>query len=283
MPALEAAIARAVEEACLAELAALKPGNVGAHGDGHGMALSQFEASAKAIAGPLARPGICLGQRVLEAVNATWAAAGCNTNLGIVLLAAPLAHGAWEPTPLTAGLRRTLAGLDQRDAALVFEAIRLANPGGLGRAGRFDVSEPPTVGLVEAMREAAHRDSVARQYATDFRDIFERGVPCLRDRIERGWSESWAAAAVYLDFLAAFPDSHVARKFGIGTARRVSRAARPLVRELLACADPETAAPGLLTWDRELKAAGINPGTSADLTVATLLAARLMALPGRSD
>jgi len=33
--------------------------------------------------------------------------------------------------------------------------------------------------------------------------------------------------------------------------------------------------PGLLEWDAELKCQGINPGTSADLTVATLFADKL--------
>jgi triphosphoribosyl-dephospho-CoA synthase len=38
---------------------------------------------------------------------------------------------------------------------------------------------------------------------------------------------------------------------------------------------PEQILPALLTWDAALKAKFINPGTSADLTVATLFAHRL--------
>jgi triphosphoribosyl-dephospho-CoA synthase len=34
----------------------------------------------------------------------------------------------------------------------------------------------------------------------------------------------------------------------------------------------------LLTWDGELKSRGINPGTSADLTVATVFASSLAAI-----
>ena len=39
-----------------------------------------------------------------------------------------------------------------------------------------------------------------------------------------------------------------------------------------AARDPEEMAEGLLGWDAALKTRGINPGTSADLTVATLFA-----------
>jgi triphosphoribosyl-dephospho-CoA synthase len=70
-----------------------------------------------------------------------------------------------------------------------------------------------------------------------------------------------------MDFLAAFPDSHVARKFGAAAAERVRAEAVALVAAGL---QGDTAA--LLAFDRRLKHAGINPGTTADLTVASLLA-----------
>ena len=44
--------------------------------------------------------------------------------------------------------------------------------------------------------------------------------------------------------------------------------------------DPAGMAPALLVFDGELKAEGVNPCTSADLTVASLLAAELLALGG---
>jgi triphosphoribosyl-dephospho-CoA synthase len=90
------------------------------------------------------------------------------------------------------------------------------------------------------------------------------------------WADpSWAALAAYLAFLAAFPDSHVQRKHGPAVAAVVQRDAERAGGELAACADPLVLLPGLLGWDATLKAAGINPGTSADLTVATAFAWRL--------
>ncbi len=45
--------------------------------------------------------------------------------------------------------------------------------------------------------------------------------------------------------------------------------------------DPQALTPKLLAFDRSLKERGLNPGTSADLTVATLFAGALQALEGR--
>ncbi len=76
-------IEQAFREACAAELAALKPGNVHQFADGHGMTVDDFQRSADAAAGPLCRPRAKLGKRVLDAITATRAAVGQNTNLGI--------------------------------------------------------------------------------------------------------------------------------------------------------------------------------------------------------
>ncbi|HET7593988.1 MAG TPA: triphosphoribosyl-dephospho-CoA synthase, partial [Stellaceae bacterium] len=101
------ALQRAYIEACRLELRALKPGNVHVLSEGHGMTVAQFEASALASAPPLAAPGKPVGERIRDAIAATHAAVGCNTNLGIVLLAAPLWAAAERPA--AGGLRPALA------------------------------------------------------------------------------------------------------------------------------------------------------------------------------
>ncbi len=95
-------IEAAFREACAAELAALKPGNVHRHAAGHGMTMDDFVRSADAAARPLCRTGATLGERILDAVAATRAAVGQNTNLGIVLLCAPLAMAAERGGPTCA-------------------------------------------------------------------------------------------------------------------------------------------------------------------------------------
>lgn len=271
MSASEAHIAAAFRAACATELQAPKPGNVHVYAPGHRMTADDFLRSAAAAAGPLSRADAPLGMRVFDAVAATRAAVGQNTNLGIVLLCAPLAMAAPTGGALRPALARVLAHADVADAEAVFRAIVLAAPGGLGDAAQHDVRRPATVGLAAAMAEAAPRDAIARQYVTGFADVFETGVPTYARAVARGWSAPSAAVAVYLGFLAALPDSHVQRKHGAAAAEALRAEARPW-RERAAAADPATLTDELLAWDAALKRRGINPGTSADLTVASIFA-----------
>jgi len=163
-------------------------------------------------------------------------------------------------------------------AAATFAAISAANPGGLGRAPRHDVNAPVVATLREAMAEAAERDRIARQYVTAFDDVFSLGLPALETARQRHSDPRWSTLTVYLTFLAAAPDTHIARKFDMGVAEAVRREAVNWREALTAARDPEAIADGLLTWDGELKSRGINPGTSADLTVATLFASSLLAI-----
>ena len=271
------AIADAYREACLAELAALKPGNVHVFSGGHDMTAADFEASARASAPSMGQPDLTVGARILGAIQRTRRVVACNTNLGIVLLCAPLAQAAFRPAAgiLRDRLHQVLDQLDVADAEQAFAAIRLAQPGGLGTAPENDVCQPARVTLAVAMAAAAGRDRIAQQYANGFADVFEIGVARLRSGLARWASEPWATTFAYLGFLARLPDSHIARKFGPERAGEVSALAQPFDRLLQDASDLEEATAKLLAFDAELKAAGLNPGTTADLTVASLFALRL--------
>jgi triphosphoribosyl-dephospho-CoA synthase len=219
-------------------------------------------------------PHLSVGGRIYEAVKRTHDAIGCNTNLGIVLLCAPLAAAAMQAAdhPLRDSLANVLAHLDIADAEDAFAAIRLAQPAGLGESATHDVREPARVTLREAMDVARGRDAIAQQYASDYRDVFELGVQRLKTGLMRWHDIRWATTFAYMGFLAAFDDSHIARKFGGSCAQQVRHQARIIDATLLEYASPESIAPALLDFDATLKAQGLNPGTSADLTVASLFA-----------
>ncbi len=269
-------VADAFEWACLAELDAPKPGNVHILSAGHGMTVEQFVSSAAAAAGPLSTATAQVGARILGAVEATFARVGVNTNLGIILLCAPLAAAAETARPdLRKALSEVLGNLDRGDAELAFRAIARAAPAGLGRSSRYDVFEPATVSLLRAMTEAADRDRIARQYATDFADVFELGLPILEAAMPGESDPKWATLRTYLAFLSAFPDSHVARKLGLTAANELMEKAVMFQARLRSAPHPKRLLAELLAWDAALKSEGVNPGTSADLTVATLFAHRL--------
>lgn len=275
---LAAVIADLYRAACLAELDALKVGNVHAYAAGHRMEVADFVTSAEVSAPHLAKHGASVGERVRGGVGATIAAVGQNTNLGILLLCAPLAFAAEVPGDLQENLDAVLDALDEADGAAVFEAIRRANPGGLGRADRHDVTaDAPPVTLRAAMAEAAPRDRIARAYVTGFADLFEVGLTALVAARAQGLVAPWTTTAVHLAFLCQVPDSHIARKHGPDTAEAIRQETAATLGALDLRAQPVEA---LLAYDRRLKAAGINPGTSADFTVATLFADALLAAGG---
>ena len=172
-------------------------------------------------------------------------------------------------------LARVLAAADVEDTGRVFAAIRLAGPAGLGGSARHDVRAPATAPLLEVMREAEDRDRVARQYARCFEDVFDLGLPALAGSRSR-WPRELAVAALYLTFLARFKDSHIERKLGAVTAETVRLEALELSGSLDPSKPFAESFGDLADFDRGLKSRGVNPGTSADLTVATLLADNLL-------
>ena len=173
--------------ACLLEASSPKPGNVHRGADFEDMTFTDFAVSAAAIAPAMdsaVQHGV--GAAVLAAVQATRRLVPVNTNLGTVLLLAPLA-AVPRPQRLKAGIREVLRRLTARDAEAVYAAIRLAEPGGLGSADQMDVAETAPDSLLAAMAAAADRDLVARQYAEDFVHVLDHVVPWLVEGHAAGW------------------------------------------------------------------------------------------------
>ena len=277
-------------QACRLDVAVRKPGNVSVASPGHGMHAGLFFASAQAAAGPLFEPGARVGPRIEAALAASWAVAGCNTNLGILLLCAPVARaierdGALESAQaLREALDTVLADLDLEDTQCTYRAICRANPAGLGDAPAEDVHAAPSLNLRAAMALAAQRDSIARQYANGYAELFDWALPLLRTvdpmaMLGESDSPNPATAALvqrtFLEFLSRLVDSHIVRKHGEVVAHTVMSAAQAWRQAPEPGADPAFAA-----WDDSLKARRINPGTSADLTVAALLLAGVLAPQG---
>lgn len=256
--------------ACLWEATAPKPGNVHPHAAFNDVCYADYLASAIAI-GPAMDNATTqnLGTTILESVAATRKMVGRNTNLGTILLLAPLASVP-RTLSLQEGVADVLRATDQEDAAQLYEAIRTARPGGIGTAGKMDIYQTPPGDLCAAMREAADRDCVAQQYAENFVPLFERIVPNLRNAIQAGMTLADAIVHVHLQTLHAFPDSLIARKCGIAVAEEASRRAG----EVLSAGPQPSAAyqQALQMLDRYLRDERHqrNPGTTADLLAAGL-------------
>lgn len=268
-----AQLSAAYIEACELELQAFKPGNVSVYSDGHDMTVEDFRISAKVSADAIANPAYCLGEKIFYAVQATREAVNCNTNLGIILLCAPLLTAAYQVTEklsLRQALAQVLANTTVTDADWVFKAISLAAPGGLGESKQQDVKKTATVTLAQAMEIASDRDRIALQYVTCFKDIFDFAIFRYNEMHNCFFDKGWAAVAVYVGLLCHYPDSHIMRKYGNQHNHWVSEQMSIVDNALKTYVKPDLI-DLLYKVDQAFKAKGINPGTTADITVATVL------------
>jgi triphosphoribosyl-dephospho-CoA synthase len=264
---------RLAQIACLLEVAAVKPGNVHRYADLADLSFTEFLLSAAAIAEPLDQARTAgIGRAALAAIEATRRVVDTNTNLGIVLLLAPLA-AVPAGDSLAGGVEAGLETTTVLDARLVYQAIRMATPGGLGSVPDQDVAGEPTITLRAAMTLAAERDLIARQYANGFREVLGEALPALCASLQAGRPLETAIVAAYLHVLARSPDSLIARKHGLTAAAEVSRRAAGLLDA--GWPDREPARRQCQDFDAWLRhpANRFNPGTTADLITAALYAA----------
>ena len=260
--------------ACVQELTALKPGNVHCYAEGHDMTVEQFLISAFVTAPIMSNSELTLGSLVYESVRVTQDAIGKNTNLGIILLCAPIAYSALHDH--SKGLRETLVealnNSDKNDAQLILDAICLAAPSGLGESETHNVYDPATAGIREIMSSASSKDLIAQQYANGFAEIFEFGSDVMRQTQARDLSRNEVVSHVYLAFLSEFLDSHVLRQHGREVAIEVKEIANHLYSRIKFRNFDSNICSELMNCDKLLKVRDINPGTCADMTVATIFA-----------
>lgn len=259
--------------ACIWEATAAKPGNVYRGADFDDLTYVDFLTSATVIGPIIDRTGEQgVGSTILAAVAATRAAVATNTNLGMLLLIAPLA-AIPNGLPLSANIEPILAALTYNDTCAVYQAIPLAQPGGMGEVAEADVHEPPPVGLTlrEAMALAADRDLIARQYVNGFVEVF-RTADSIEQHVSDGQPLGEAIVIAFLELVAEEPDSLIARKAGLDAAQEVSQHAATILDSRRHGDDAFHALRA--EYDFWLRADGHrrNPGTTADVIAAALFA-----------
>lgn len=266
--------------ACLWEATIPKPGNVHPHASFDDLTYDDFVLSAEAIAPILGTSKrYRVGELVLNAAQATMDTVGTNTNLGIILILAPLAVARRQAKPVNTVLEQ----LGVQDAIDVYQAIRVMQPSGMGKVSEQDVSDIPTITLPDAMRLAEDRDLIARQYANGYQDIYQLLLPHLKQKFHHFESDHecvnvhaslvLSVQSTFLTGIAELGETLIRRKCGEG----VEKTAQLHARQILQAGWPrsEHALDLFQQFDVWLRADGHrrNPGTMADLMAATLFLA----------
>ena len=258
---------------CKKDIELIKPGNVNLLSSHKDTNAQDYLDSAILSSKELFNQNYSLGKRILESVNVTRSKVNVNTNLGIILLCAPVIQSYidFNNLDLREGIKKTLSATSIKDTHDLCAAINISSPGGLGNSDMYDTASYPNASIKQIMDYSQEYDRISYQYSHNFSDIFDFIIPKLEFLNQRYESLDISLSLLFIEILAKIPDSHISRKFGDKIAKKTSNNAHDLLKILDREYDPDYLAKALNNLDYEYKKKGINPGTTADLLVASLM------------
>lgn len=296
-------IVRAAQLASALEVSGYpKPGNVHRTADLEKMTFEHFIASSVAVGpallnvaergfragkGEIKVSDIGVGMAIKDAIEDTmkWQKGG-NTNLGIVMLLVPLTaaagltlarEGKIHIKKLRTNLSEVSKSTTPEDALNTYDAILIANPGGLGEVSKLDVRDGSSkreiteklISLYEIMRISSEWDNISKEWTTGMQITFEFGHPLVKRLFEKTNNMNTTTVQTFLGLLSKYPDTFVQRLHGKKIAEEVSREAKAILRKggMLTAEGRRL----VIKFDKKLRRRRINPGTTADLTASSLM------------
>ncbi len=234
-----------------------------------------------------------------------------NTHLGTCLLFIPLSASAGytfaqreeiEAVSLRENVSRIMEATTTVDAIDVYEAIKNVNPGGLGQLKSVDAPDLTEKGvekkildtgqtLFDMMKVSSQWDTISKEWVTGMEISFKIGYSAIKRIYNETGKINTTTVNTFLTLLSQFPDTFIARKVGVNVTQDIPRAVAIGLKKAEEISKKATAiirmgglktAKGkkaLVTFDRELRLDHkLNPGTTADLTAASLFIAILCGL-----
>ena len=270
----------AFEYACKLDVFSIKPGNVFLNHPAYGMSHKDFLQSSMACSDIMCEQNMDIGLKILESVKASMDVVGCNTNLGIILLCVPIVETVYmdkEHKFDQNNLKIVIDNINYKQTKSIYKAINLANAGGMSSKEEFDLksNKSENFTLFEAMNFAKTYDYIASEYTNYFYNIINTISKNWRNYFKLMNNGECATTATFLQQIISNPDSLIARKYDLSTAKEVSERFKEIADEYCALKDPNILNNKLLLLDSELKIQGLNPGTTADVVVASIFLNRL--------
>jgi triphosphoribosyl-dephospho-CoA synthase len=296
-------ISKCLELAILLEASADKPGNVNRTTSFKNTRYEHFLASAVAISSPFeyaAERGVLVSQGEIHVSNLglgriirdcmtninAWQHGG-NTLLGTAILLSPIAVAAgmtpakeniFEIPKLRENVKLAVESTTPEDAVNVYEAIKNANPGGLGTVPVLDIKDSDSVNkiheekisLYQIFKMASKYDTLCSEWVNNYPITFDVAYPSFIEQIKKTNDLNMAIIHIFLKVLAEYPDTLIIRKTSIKKAREVSSMAKEALK--LGGLVTSRGEKNIRELDHKLRKSDNlwNPGTTADITTAAL-------------
>jgi triphosphoribosyl-dephospho-CoA synthase len=258
---------------CQLDIECIKPGNVNQTSGHPDTSSDDFIKSFMTTAEIISSNDSTLGEKIENSVLMTKRAVNKNTNLGIILLCSLFVQSLSLKKNLTLyeAIKFVVIEATSEDVSKLCNAIKLAQPGGLGSHSDYDVTSNPDIALLDIMKISSEYDMIAKQYALFFEDIFRFVIPALDNAFRKINDKKLAISYTFLKILEKYPDSHICRKYGNKIAKKTSNEASDLIKILDGDTRHESWGKKLMSLDNHFKMTRVNPGTSADLLVVSMM------------
>lgn len=265
-----------------------KPGNVHRTRDYDDMVFEDFVISGIVIGDTIRKATTDvdvenpqLGRYILEAVDETDRWIKNNTNLGIVMMITPIAAAAAisdDFDEIRPNIVKLMANTTVDDACDLYDAINIADAGGMGDQDEYDVASDNAKNelrenkqtMYDVLKISAPWDMLAREMTSDMPAVFEIGYPTYH-KLKEEKSLNDACVLTFLTILSQVPDTLISRKYGSDEAMKISL----MTRDLLKLKDADDFDVKLQEFDDYLFENHYNPGTTADLTAASIFVSNL--------
>ncbi len=230
-------------------------------------------------------------KKAVEASN-RWQHGG-NTHLGTIILVIPIALGAGyisdeeniDAIKLRKSISEFLKNTTPQDTLNLYDAIRLANPAGLGKTNKYDVTEDSgkaevikdNITMLDIFRFSASYDNISKEWVNNFEVTFELGYPKFIQYYEETKNINIATVHTFLEILSKYPDTLIARRAGELWSARASEMATEVLENggLLR----EKGRKLLEEMDKSLRGKEnhlLNPGTTADFVASSISVACIL-------
>ena len=217
-----------------------------------------------------------LGKYILNAVAQTDKWIKNNTNLGIVMMTTPIAVAAAISDTfdeIRPNIVKLMKNTSVDDACDLYDAINIADAGGMGDQEEYDVASDNAKQelrqnnqtMWDVLKISAPWDMLAREMTSDMPAVFAIGYPTYH-KLKKEKSLNDACVLTFLTILSEVPDTLISRKYGSEEALKVSM----MVRDLLKLKGADDFKDKLKEFDEYLFKNKFNPGTTADLTAASI-------------